>query len=182
MFLVDVIQEIARIANFLFFAKFPSLFILNINNYNRCSTLPSFYDAFPGELIPAVAVKLKDLPEIQPPEGVKFWKTGIGKDFPPVDWKNFWYIRCASLLRKLAKYGDTGVNRMRKQYSTSKRYGMAPRHSSKGSGAIIRRCMQQLEKCHLVEKTESKGRQITSQGKGLLDRIASQITRAKTAG
>jgi len=144
-------------------------------------TLPSFYDVFPDDLIPAVAEKLKEIPAIQPPEQLMFWKTAVYKDFPPVDQKGFWYVRCASLLRKLAKYGHVGVNRMRKKYSGAHRHGSAPRHSAKASGAIIRRCLQQLEEANLVEKTEAKGRQITNQGKSLLDRVASQIIRKKSA-
>lgn len=143
--------------------------------------LPSFYDIFPEDLIPAVAEKLKEIPDIQAPEGVMFWKTAVYKEFPPVDYKNFWYIRCASLLRKLAKYGNVGVNRMRNKYSGAQRRGMGPRHSAKAAGAIIRRCLQQLENANLVVKTENKGRQITNQGKSLLDRTASQLIRKKSS-
>ncbi len=139
----------------------------------------NIYDVNAGDLIPAVAAKLKEIKQIEAPSGAKFWKTGWFKEFPPEDAENFWFIRGASLLRKLYR-NPIGVNRLRKQYGgrTSNIVHLA--HSAKGSGAIIRRVLQQLEKAGLVQKA-AKGRELTNKGRSLLDKTAAELQRSETA-
>ncbi|MHA1733958.1 MAG: 30S ribosomal protein S19e [Promethearchaeota archaeon] len=139
----------------------------------------NMFDIPAADLISAVAEKLKKYSEIQPPEGLMFWKTGVYKEFPPEDHENFWFIRCASVLRKIAKFGPIGVNHLRKKYGGKKRRGVKPNHSARGSGAIIRRVVQQLERCNLVEKTEKDGRKLSNEGQSLLDRIGHQVIRSR---
>lgn len=139
----------------------------------------NFHEVPPSDLIAAIADKLKKYSEIQPPEGLMFWKTGFFKEFPPEDHENFWFVRCASLLRKIAKKGPVGVNRLRKMYSGRNRRGVKPSHSARASGAIIRRCIQQLERCNLIEPTENHGRRVSPEGMSLLDRLAHQVLRTK---
>ena len=91
--------------------------------------------------------------------------------------EDFWYIRCASLLRKLNKIGEIGVNRLRKKYGGRNRKGKGLNHSAKGSGKIIRVALQQLEKANLIKKTERNGRKIAPEGKSLLERTAYSILR-----
>ena len=76
----------------------------------------SIYVVSPEKLIEVIAEKLKEFPEISPPKGSEFWKTAFFKELAPTDSENFWYIRCASLLRKVNKYGPIGVNKLRKFY------------------------------------------------------------------
>jgi len=47
--------------------------------------------------------------------------------------------------------------------------------SVKGSGSIIRKAFQQLEKAGLIERVERKGRRISSEGRSLLDRAAHKV-------
>jgi small subunit ribosomal protein S19e len=137
----------------------------------------SIYVVEPGTLIQTVAEKLKEYPEIKPPKGSEFWKTAFFKELAPLDSENFWYIRCASLLRKVNKYGPIGVNRLRKFYGGRNRTGSGLSHSAKGSGKIVRVALQQLENARLLTKTEKNGRKVTSEGKSLLDRTAYAILR-----
>ena len=139
----------------------------------------NIYDVQASELIPAVADKLKEIKQITAPEGAMFWKTGWFKEFPPEDAENFWFIRGASLLRKLYRK-PIGVNRLKKQYGgrTSNIVHLA--HSAKGSGAIIRRVLQQLEQAGLVQKAP-KGRELTNKGRSLLDKTAAELQRSETA-
>ncbi|TFG30251.1 MAG: 40S ribosomal protein S19 [Promethearchaeota archaeon] len=137
----------------------------------------SIYVVEPETLIRTVAEKLKDYPEIKPPEGSKFWKTAFFKELAPYDTENFWYIRCASLLRKVDKHGPIGVNKLRKFYGGRNRRGPGLNHSSRGSGKIIRVALQQLENSKLLEITEKNGRKISSDGKSLLERTAYSILR-----
>ncbi|MFX1357738.1 MAG: 30S ribosomal protein S19e [Promethearchaeota archaeon] len=137
----------------------------------------SIYVVEPGRLIQLLAEKLKEFPEIKPPEGSQFWKTAFFKQLAPIDSENFWYIRCASILRKIKKYGPIGVNKLRRLYGGRNRRGPGLNHSAKGSGKIIRVALQQLENANLIEKQEKKGRILSPEGTSLLERMAYNIIR-----
>ena len=133
----------------------------------------------PEKLIETLANKLKEYPEVSPPEGSEFWKTAFFKELAPSDSENFWYIRCASILRKVNKFGPIGVNRLRKYYGGKNRKGRGLHHSAKASGKIIRVALQQLGKANLLEMNERKGRVLSSEGKSLLERTAYEIIRSR---
>ncbi|MFX0059212.1 MAG: 30S ribosomal protein S19e [Candidatus Hodarchaeota archaeon] len=137
----------------------------------------SIYVVEPVKLIQSLAEKLKEFPEIKPPEGSQFWKTAFFKELAPTDSENFWYMRCASLLRKVKKYGPIGVNKLRKFYGGRNRRGSGLNHSAKGSGKIIRVALQQLENAKLIEKQDKDGRVLSSEGTSLLERIAYNLLR-----
>ncbi|MFX0029891.1 MAG: 40S ribosomal protein S19 [Candidatus Hermodarchaeota archaeon] len=139
----------------------------------------SIYVVQPEKLIEVIAEKLKEFPEISPPAGSEFWKTAFFKELAPSDSENFWYIRCASLLRKVKKFGPIGVNKLRKFYGGKNRRGQGLHHSARGSGKIIRVALQQLEDAHLIEIKEKKGRVLSSEGTSLLERTAYGIIRSK---
>ncbi len=128
------------------------------------------------KLIERLAEYLKEnVPEVKPPEWAFYVKTGSHKEKPPEspDW---WYYRAASILRKLYKSsGPIGIETFRTIYGGRKNYGSAPEHFVKGSGSIVRRILQQLEKAKLVRKVKGKGRVITPQGRALLDRLAYEV-------
>ncbi len=129
-------------------------------------------------LIQAIAQKLKDdYPQVQPPEGSQFWKTAFFKDLAPNDPENFWYIRCASILRKVKKDGPIGVNRLRKVYGGKNRKGPSKNHSARGAGKIIRVALQQLERSNLVKRGEKKGRVVSPEGTSFLERTAHSVMR-----
>ena len=139
------------------------------------------YDAEPQELISKVAEELKKIPEIKPPSWAAFVKTGMQKERPPVknDW---WYARAASVLRTVYRLGPVGVSKLRTKYGGKKNRGVKKEHFFKGSGNILRKALQQLEKAGFVkfaEKGVHKGRVITPKGKSFLDRIAAQICSTK---
>ncbi len=139
----------------------------------------SIYVIQPEKLIEVIAEKLKEFPEISPPLGSEFWKTAFFKELAPADTENFWYIRCASLLRKVKKFGPIGVSRLRKVYGGKNRKGSGLHHSAKGSGKIIRVGLQQLEKANLIVMKEKKGRIASPEGTSLLERTAYSILRSK---
>jgi len=112
--------------------------------------------------------------EISPPEWSRTTKTSAHRELPPHD-PDWWYKRCASLLRKLYVHGTVGVSRLRLEYGGRKRRGTRREHSRKGAGSSVREPLQQLEKAGLVAKVEAKGRKLTSQGKNLLERIATDL-------
>ena len=109
--------------------------------------------------------------EISPPEWVSHVKTGVHKERRPTN-TEWWYIRCASILRRLYVKGPTGVARFRTVYGGRKRRGVRPNHFAKGSGSIIRKACQQLEAAGLVEHDRGTGRRLSSKGRSFLDGLA----------
>ncbi|MFW9900863.1 MAG: 30S ribosomal protein S19e [Candidatus Thorarchaeota archaeon] len=137
----------------------------------------SIFVVEPQKLIEAIAEKLKEYPEISPPEGSEFWKTAHFKELAPQNFENFWYIRCASLIRKVKKFGPIGVNKLRKFYGGRNRKGSGLNHSARGSGKIIRVALQQLENAKLIDNIEKEGRVVSSEGTSFLERTAHDILR-----
>ena len=132
------------------------------------------YDVPPDELITKLTeiLKTEDIPA---PAWAVFVKTGAHADKPPQksDW---WYTRCASILRKIYLHGPLTVNDLRTIYGDGKRkmyYGA--RHHRDASGAIIRNAIHGLEKLGYLEKVEKKGSVVTRQGMQKLDKLSTEI-------
>ncbi len=139
--------------------------------------LPTPYDVPPSLLIERLSEYLKkNVDEIRPPEWASIVKTGVHAERPPQD-SDWWFVRCASLLRKIYVKGPIGIERLRSEYGGRKDRGVLPEHSRKGSGAIIRKALQQLEEAGLVETVQGKGRRITPKGRSLLDSLSTEIKR-----
>ena len=114
--------------------------------------------------------------QIKPPTWALFVKTGVHKDHPPRD-PDWWYIRCAAIMRKLFIHGPMGVSRLRTTFGGRKRNGSKKNHFAKGSGSIIRTILQQLEEAGLIIKIEHNGRMLSSDGLSLIYRISNRIFR-----
>lgn len=139
--------------------------------------MATIFDVDPGKLIEKLAEELKKAEQIKAPEWAKFAKTGCGKERPPVK-KDWWYMRAASVLRKVYVSGPIGVSKLRKKYNAKKNRGHKPERVYPGSGNILRKILQQLEKAELlkyVEKGVRKGRIITGKGEKLLNQIAKSL-------
>ena len=132
------------------------------------------YDVPADELISRLTeiLKTEDIPA---PVWSVFVKTGAHADKPPQkpDW---WYTRCASILRKVYLHGPLTVNDLRTIYGDGKRkmYYGARRHRD-ASGAIIRNAIHGLEKLGYLEKVEKKGSVVTRQGMQKLDKLSTEI-------
>jgi len=128
------------------------------------------------ELIRRVARRLKEeYEQIRPPAWAFYAKTGAHKDRPPED-PDWWYVRAASILRKLYKAGEPlGIETFRTIYGGRKNRGVKPERFAKAGGNAIRKILQQLEAAGLVAKVPGKGRVITPLGVSLLDRTAKEI-------
>jgi small subunit ribosomal protein S19e len=127
-----------------------------------------------GALIRQVSEELKKLEELTPPHWSHFVKTGAHRERPP-EHPDWWYLRAASLLRRLYLDGPVGVSRLRTYYGGRQNRGQAPEHSRKAGGKIIRVILQQLERAGLVAKAERRGRKLTPKGAALLERLAEQV-------
>ncbi|KYH41887.1 MAG: 30S ribosomal protein S19 [Candidatus Bathyarchaeota archaeon B26-2] len=139
--------------------------------------MPTPYDVPPSLLIERLSEYLKkNVDEVKPPPWAFIVKTGVHAQRPPQD-PDWWFVRCASLLRKVYVKGPIGIERLRSEYGGRKDRGVLPEHSKKGSGAIIRKALQQLEEAGLIETIKGRGRMITPKGRGLLDSLSTEIKR-----
>jgi small subunit ribosomal protein S19e len=135
--------------------------------------MTSILEAPIADLIKRVAEKLKSESEIKPPVWLAYVKSGAHAERKPQD-KDFWYIRCASILRKLYIEKNVGVERLKTWYGRRKCYGTTPEHHVDAGGSIIRKAMQQLERAGYVKK-EKVGRTLTPKGRSLLDKTAMEF-------
>lgn len=120
------------------------------------------------------AAYLKKSGLIKPPKWVDLVKTGVFKELPPSD-EDWYFIRAASMARKLYVKKKLGVGVFRKIYGGCKRNGNQPKHHADGSGAIARHILKQLESISVVAKDEKGGRRLTEAGRKDLNKIASSI-------
>jgi len=116
-------------------------------------------------------LKKEDIPA---PSWTPFVKTGAHADRPPNN-SDWWYTRCASLLRKIYVNGPIGVQELCKVYGGGKPVGYGAAHHKSAGGSIIRNAIHGLEKLGYVEKIEKKGRIVSKQGMQKLDRLATEI-------
>ncbi len=138
--------------------------------------MATIFDVPPNDLIAEVAAKLKDVSDVKPPAWASYVKTGMHKQRPPTQ-DNWWYLRCAAIMRTCARLGPVGVSKLRRKYGGNQDRGHKPRRSCKGSGNIIRKALQQLEAAKLLKQTQvdkRKGRVVTPKGQALLDACAKE--------
>ena len=125
-----------------------------------------------------LAEALKKIPEFKSPEWIEFVKSGPAKE-RPIDDKDFWHKRAASILRNIYKTGSVGVQRLRTKYGSKKNRGFKPEEFRRGSGKIIRTILQQADKAGFTEirkpirgiKDKKLGRTLTDKGKKFMEDI-----------
>lgn len=133
------------------------------------------FDVEPNALIEKAAEKLKAM-KIAKPDFVGLVKSGAHVQRPP-DSEDFWYVRCASIMRQIYINNSAGVVRLRRHYGGRKRRGRKPEKHAPAGGSIIRKALQELEKAGLLAK-ETKGRALTGKGRKLLDDAAKECVGA----
>lgn len=135
--------------------------------------MATLYDAPAEDLIEAVAAELDD--ELDAPDWTEFTKTGSARELPP-EQDDFWAVRGASLLRKVAIDGPVGVDKLATAYGDAKqgstRYRVRPNRKTSGSRKLVRTLLQQLEDAGYVSNNEKRGREVTGEGRALLDETA----------
>lgn len=148
---------------------------LNAVLKNRTSMV-TLYDVPAEDLIEAAAAELEG--RIEEPEWVQFSKTGANRELPPQE-DDFYYVRAASLLRKVATEGPIGVERLSSAYGGRKRgtnrYRVAKARNETGAKKVVRTALQDLEEEGLVETAKGEGRRITGDGQQFLDELAGDV-------
>jgi small subunit ribosomal protein S19e len=128
------------------------------------------YDVEPNKLLKNAADKLKG--KVEKPAFVGIVKSGAHAVRPPAQ-DDFFFIRCASILRQAYINGVIGTQRLRKHYGGRKRRGVKPARHMKAGGSTIRKAIQQLEKAGYLIK-EKAGRKLSPSGRKLLDLSAKE--------
>jgi small subunit ribosomal protein S19e len=131
------------------------------------------FDVPADDLILRLSDQLKKDKKINPPECASYVKTGPHVEKIPQN-RDWWYTRCASLVRKVYLHGPIGISDLKSYYGGRKRIGYNLDHHKDAGGAIIRNALQQLEASGYVEK-KGKGRSISSEGMKRVDRLATEI-------
>jgi small subunit ribosomal protein S19e len=116
---------------------------------------------------------LKNNEHIVPPEWAGNVKTGVHKELSPTN-EDWWYTRCAAVLRRIYTDGPVGIERLRSVYGGKKDNGSTPYHKAKGSGSIIRKTVQQLEAAGYLQKVK-EGRTVSAKGRSMLDNAANEL-------
>lgn len=111
--------------------------------------------------------------KIAEPSWSKLVRTGTHTERAPVqvDW---WYVRSASVMRKLYRLGPVGVSRLAAEYGGRKDNGSAPYHAVKGSRSIVQEVFHELEKAGLVSTNKSKGRILSPKGQSMIQKVAKE--------
>jgi small subunit ribosomal protein S19e len=121
------------------------------------------YDIPSDDLIAMLAEQLKKDKKIEPPSWAAFVKTGAHVEKIPQN-RDWWYTRCASLLRKIYIHGPIGISEI--GYNLS--------HHKDAGGAVIRKALHQLEAAGYIVK-KNKGRLISDEGMKRIDRLATEF-------
>lgn len=140
--------------------------------------MPTPLDVPSDVLLDNLSKFLKDnVGEVAPPPWASTAKTGSHKERPPAN-PDWWYNRCASLLRKLYLHGPVGIARLRVEYGGRLRKGTHIEHSRVAGGSAIREPLQQLQKAGFIAIEAKKGRKLTPEGISLLNRVAADALKA----
>jgi small subunit ribosomal protein S19e len=135
------------------------------------------HDIPASRFIERLAKHLKEnVDAVTPPGWAAIAKTGSHVQHQPQN-SDWWYIRCASILRKMYVHGPAGIEKLRANYGGRKNRGVKPRRAAKASGSVIRKALQQLEAAGYVEKVKPRGRRVTSAGAKLLKELAEELGR-----
>jgi len=135
--------------------------------------MTTVFDVPAMEMIEKLAGILKENEKIVPPEWAGNVKTGVHKELPPTN-EDWWYIRCAAVLRKIYTEGPIGIERLRSVYGGKKDNGSQPSHKAKGSGSVARKTVQQLEAAGFLQEVKV-GRTVSAKGRSMMDNAAHEL-------
>lgn len=133
--------------------------------------MANVFEADPQSLISAAAEKLK-ADGVPRPDYVLYVKSGSGRERVPQS-ADFWYVRCASVLRQVYLNGPIGVSKLRTKYGSKKGHVVTRHHHYRSGGSIIKDAFDALEKKGYVKSTK-QGRVITPSGKSFLDKLSGE--------
>ncbi|MEW6069068.1 MAG: 30S ribosomal protein S19e [Candidatus Thermoplasmatota archaeon] len=136
--------------------------------------MTTVYDVPPDMLLKKLTEKLKKNDNIKLPDKLRFVKTGIHCEKAPSQ-QDWWYTRASAVLRKIYIHHCIGVERLAALFGGSRDRGSKPDRARKGSRAIIRYILKQLEQAGYVMNVKGSGRQLSPSGRAFLDNTAHEV-------
>jgi small subunit ribosomal protein S19e len=133
--------------------------------------MANVYEADSQKLIDLAASRLKES-GIAKPSYVTYVKSGAGKERVPAS-EDFFYVRCASLLRQVYLKGPIGISRLRTKYGSKRGHVVHRHHHARAGGSVIKDAFDALEKKGYI-KTSKQGRIITPAGRSFLDKLSNE--------
>ncbi|MEM3670314.1 MAG: 40S ribosomal protein S19 [Thermoprotei archaeon] len=122
-----------------------------------------------------LADRLKNTyPQINQPEWARFVKTCPARIEVPKN-PEWWYVRAASIMRKLALNGGMTIRDFEVAYGGKRSSGRRPEKFVPAAGGHLRRILKQLESAGLVESQKGSGRTLTAQGVALIRKVADEL-------
>ena len=125
-------------------------------------------------LLPRLAAELKNRKAVEPPKWAMFAKTGVHTQLAPTQ-RDWWFLRSASVMRKISLVGPTGVERLSSEYGGRRDRGSAPYHARTGSRAVLRTIVHQLEHSGLVQAQKNRGRRLSPEGQRMIDSVSREV-------
>lgn len=139
--------------------------------------MATVYEIPADKLIEAVAKDLKENVKLERPEWATYVKTGTHVERLPEN-PDWWYVRAASIIRKIYINGPIGVQRLRTAYGGKKNRGYKPEKFMRAGGKNIRTILKEFDTLGYTLKVPG-GRKITPTGQSYLDKIANQVAGKK---
>ena len=143
-------------------------------------SMTTYHDVPADLLINDLSKRLEGNDAINAPEWTIFAKTGTHRENPPVQ-EDWWFVRSAAVLRKVAMKGPIGANHMAQLFGGPKDRGVKPNRAVSGSRKISRTILQQLTTAGFIANAHSTtgnvitGKIITPSGQSLLDEAAHAV-------
>jgi small subunit ribosomal protein S19e len=136
-------------------------------------------DVAADKFVKAYSEVLKNNDKFLVPKWVDSIKTGVSKELAPYD-PDWYYIRAASVARKIYLRQGTGVGALKKAYGGAYRRGAVPNKHQDAAGGLIRTILLSLDGLNITEACpKGKGRQVTRVGQQALDLVAGQVARGE---
>jgi len=147
-------------------------------NHQRKRTILTTPNDVPAPLfIKQLAKHLKEnVDAVTPPAWASAAKTGMHVEKQPQD-PNWWYTRCASILRKVYTHGPIGTEKLRAEYGGGKSFSGRPQHAAKSGGSAIRKALQQLQTAGFIEPAGPEGKRVSKKGRELMREVADEVSR-----
>lgn len=136
--------------------------------------MTTVFDVPADRLIDKLTEELKTRSELTKTEWSGFVKTGRHREKRPID-PEWWHKRLAAVLRKVYVHGPIGSSRLSAYFGGSADRGSKPNRATKGSRAIARYSLKQLEQAGLIITEGHRGRRISPEGQRLLDNTAHKV-------